>query len=134
MNTADIRNTTRDQGLFWAIAMPVTVLVLATAFVYGYRGDAIAELLDEKIESWQVRRRLLRARRLTAAIARARGGPGDEGDGLATLGGEKSPRGRARRGSSRSRWFAETLKRTRHGSMGSKSGIRRRATDDSLVV
>lgn len=58
MNTSDIRDTDRDQTFFWAIALPVTFVVLTTAFVYGYRGDAIDQFVDDMWESW----RRLRAR------------------------------------------------------------------------
>lgn len=50
MNTVDIRDTDRDQTLFWSIAVPLTVGILSVAFVYGYRGDAIAELVSELLE------------------------------------------------------------------------------------
>ncbi|KAI1106049.1 hypothetical protein F4804DRAFT_82626 [Jackrogersella minutella] len=43
MNTTDIRDTDYDQRFFWIVAIPVTVVVLALAFFYGYKGDAIEE-------------------------------------------------------------------------------------------
>ncbi|KAI1451696.1 hypothetical protein F4805DRAFT_463537 [Annulohypoxylon moriforme] len=54
MNTTDIRNTDYDQRFFWAVALPVTFVVLALAFFYGYKGDTIEDriltLLYDKSE------------------------------------------------------------------------------------
>ncbi|KAI0897390.1 hypothetical protein F4806DRAFT_398504 [Annulohypoxylon nitens] len=43
MNTTDIRDTDYDQRLFWAVSVPITFAVLALAFLYGYKGDAIED-------------------------------------------------------------------------------------------
>ncbi|KAI1140800.1 hypothetical protein F5Y05DRAFT_402884 [Hypoxylon sp. FL0543] len=43
MNTTDIRDTDYDQRFFWTVAIPVTFVVLALAFFYGYKGDSIEE-------------------------------------------------------------------------------------------
>lgn len=52
MNTADIRDMNRGQGLYWAIAIPVTFSVLLLAFLYGYKGDSTAEKLQRRLESY----------------------------------------------------------------------------------
>ncbi|KAI1206728.1 uncharacterized protein F4807DRAFT_438038 [Annulohypoxylon truncatum] len=43
MNTTDIRDTDYDQRFFWTVALPVTFVVLALAFFYGYKGDTIED-------------------------------------------------------------------------------------------
>ncbi|OTA79326.1 hypothetical protein M434DRAFT_38340 [Hypoxylon sp. CO27-5] len=43
MNTTDIRDTDYDQRFFWTVAIPVTFVVLALAFFYGYKGDSIED-------------------------------------------------------------------------------------------
>ncbi|KAI0883680.1 uncharacterized protein GGS22DRAFT_194936 [Annulohypoxylon maeteangense] len=43
MNTTDIRDTEYDQRFFWTVALPVTFVVLALAFFYGYKGDTIED-------------------------------------------------------------------------------------------
>ncbi|OTA54642.1 hypothetical protein K449DRAFT_469323 [Hypoxylon sp. EC38] len=43
MNTTDIRDTDYDQRFFWTVAIPVTFVVLALAFLYGYKGDSIED-------------------------------------------------------------------------------------------
>jgi len=48
MNTADIHDTEAGQSLYWMIAIPVTVTVLALAFVYWYKGDEIGDWIHEK--------------------------------------------------------------------------------------
>ncbi|KAG6353490.1 hypothetical protein INS49_005671 [Diaporthe citri] len=45
MNTNDIRNMDSNQPLFWAVAAPLTILVLATAFIYGYKSDEVEDVL-----------------------------------------------------------------------------------------
>ncbi|KAL2277848.1 hypothetical protein FJTKL_15138 [Diaporthe vaccinii] len=45
MNTNDIRNMESNQPLFWAVAVPVTALVLAAAFLYGYKSDEVEDVL-----------------------------------------------------------------------------------------
>ncbi|CAI4214319.1 unnamed protein product [Parascedosporium putredinis] len=42
MNTTDIRDMNSDQKLFWVTAVPVTALVIAIAFTYGYGGETIS--------------------------------------------------------------------------------------------
>lgn len=41
MNTVDVRDTTATQGLFWATALPVTVLICAVSVLVAYRGEVI---------------------------------------------------------------------------------------------
>lgn len=49
MNTVDIRDIEATQTLYWTIAIPVTVVVLAIAFVYGYKGDEIGDWIHDRI-------------------------------------------------------------------------------------
>jgi hypothetical protein len=49
MNTVDIRDIEADQRLYWTISIPVTIAVLALAFVYGYKGDEIGDWIHDKI-------------------------------------------------------------------------------------
>jgi hypothetical protein len=51
MNTADLRDMNFDQKLFWAVSIPITVVVLGTAFLYGYKGEAIADHVSTAIQS-----------------------------------------------------------------------------------
>jgi len=44
MNTSDIRDMESNQRLFWSVAAPVTALVLTAAFLYGYKGEEIADV------------------------------------------------------------------------------------------
>ncbi|KAK0610421.1 cora-like Mg2+ transporter protein-domain-containing protein [Bombardia bombarda] len=43
MNTSDIRDLDAGQTLYWTVAIPVTVVILFLAFIYGYRGDEIQD-------------------------------------------------------------------------------------------
>ncbi|KXG47977.1 Mg2+ transporter protein, CorA-like/Zinc transport protein ZntB [Penicillium griseofulvum] len=43
MNTTDIRETKFDQTIFWEVAIPSTIVILALAFLYGYKWDYIYE-------------------------------------------------------------------------------------------
>lgn len=45
MNTSDIRDMESNQRLFWSVAVPVTVLVLTAAFIYGYKADEVMDVL-----------------------------------------------------------------------------------------
>ncbi len=51
MNTADIRDMDASQSLYWTVAIPVTVTVLAVAFVYGYKGDEIGDWIHDRIRA-----------------------------------------------------------------------------------
>lgn len=53
MNTTDIRDTQLTQKIFWVTAVPLTVVILALAFLYGYRWDDIYKYLGDK---WEERR------------------------------------------------------------------------------
>ena len=53
MNTADLRNMDSSQTLFWAVAAPLTVTVVAAAWFYGYRWEAWE---DRWRKSWENRR------------------------------------------------------------------------------
>jgi len=45
MNTNDIRNMSNSQSTFWAIALPVTIVVVGLAVLAAYKGDSILEWL-----------------------------------------------------------------------------------------
>lgn len=44
MNTADIRNSTSNQSLFWLIGLPLTMLVIGLAYLIAYKGDELRDL------------------------------------------------------------------------------------------
>ncbi|KAH8802972.1 hypothetical protein F5884DRAFT_903578 [Xylogone sp. PMI_703] len=48
MNTVDIRNQNTTQWLFWAIALPITAVVVALALLVAYRYDEMREWMDKK--------------------------------------------------------------------------------------
>jgi Mg2+ and Co2+ transporter CorA len=48
MNTADIRNQETTQWLFWAITLPITVVVILLALLVAYRLDEMREWIDKK--------------------------------------------------------------------------------------
>ncbi len=68
MNTADLRDMDSSQTLFWAVAAPLTVTVVAAAWFYGYRWEAWE---DRWRKSWEQRR--MGTRSATAAEAWAGG-------------------------------------------------------------
>jgi hypothetical protein len=47
MNTADIRNTDRSQGFFWAIAVPVTAGIVFAAVLLAYHGDKLYDRISQ---------------------------------------------------------------------------------------
>lgn len=49
MNAADIRDTESDQRMFWLIAIPLTAVTLAAAFLYGYRGFQIEDWVSARL-------------------------------------------------------------------------------------
>lgn len=51
MNTTDIRDTGYDQKIFWTAALPVTLGVLALAFLYGYKWDLILTWVSRSVKS-----------------------------------------------------------------------------------
>jgi hypothetical protein len=61
MNAADIRDMGGTQSLYWTVAIPVTVVVLAVAFVYGYKGDEIGDWVHDTIHARNAARFLRRA-------------------------------------------------------------------------
>ncbi|KAI0542730.1 hypothetical protein GGR58DRAFT_496836 [Xylaria digitata] len=46
MNTTDIRDTGYDQRLFWITSVPTTALVIAVAYLYGYKWENWKESLN----------------------------------------------------------------------------------------
>jgi hypothetical protein len=45
MNFADIRDMERTQGLFWAVAVPVTAGIIVLAVFLANHGDRVLELV-----------------------------------------------------------------------------------------
>ena len=68
MNTSDIRSLQSGQWLFWAVALPLTVSVVALASFIGYRGERIRETLS-RVKTQQ-RSRVLVPAKLADAEAR----------------------------------------------------------------
>ena len=52
MNTADIRNTDRDQRFFWAIAIPITASIVGVAVLFAYQGDKLYNALFKASHRW----------------------------------------------------------------------------------
>lgn len=44
MNTTDVRELDRDQGIFWSSAVPLTLAVSSLALVFGYKWDIVTAL------------------------------------------------------------------------------------------
>ena len=53
MNTIGIRDIEATQSLYWAIAVPVTVVVLGFAVAYGYKGDEITDSIRDRVHLWK---------------------------------------------------------------------------------
>jgi Mg2+ and Co2+ transporter CorA len=51
MNTADMRDMSNNQWLFWATGIPVTIFVLALAYIYGYKGDEIRDWMIQRLDN-----------------------------------------------------------------------------------
>ena len=49
MNTSDIRNTDRDQWLFWAIAAPLTLFIVGVCMVVAYEGERIRDVIVQSL-------------------------------------------------------------------------------------
>ncbi|KAJ5959242.1 Mg2+ transporter protein CorA-like/Zinc transport protein ZntB [Penicillium vulpinum] len=64
MNTTDIRDTNFDQTIFWEIAIPLTIVIVTLAFLYGYKWDDIYEYGIEWREERSRKRAQKRARKL----------------------------------------------------------------------
>jgi hypothetical protein len=64
MNTADIRNMTQHQGLFWAVALSLTTVVVCAASFLAFYGGAIVERLFEMREEYRRRKAVRRAGRI----------------------------------------------------------------------
>ncbi|KAF2763433.1 hypothetical protein EJ05DRAFT_38602 [Pseudovirgaria hyperparasitica] len=77
MNTTDIRDITWSQTIFWATAVPITLLTVLLALGLAYKGDRISALirrlhrtlsgrperaLDLSLSSWSKNRRLTQRR------------------------------------------------------------------------
>jgi hypothetical protein len=55
MNTADIRNINKSQGLFWAIAVPVTAVIVLVAILLAYHGDKLYDRILQMIHRFAER-------------------------------------------------------------------------------
>lgn len=51
MNTVDIRDMNQKQGLFWIVAIPLTVVTVGACLLIGYNGDQLRDMI-----SWLYRR------------------------------------------------------------------------------
>jgi Mg2+ and Co2+ transporter CorA len=49
MNTVDLENTIGGQWHFWAIALPVSAIVVALSLLIGYRSDDFLQFLEKRI-------------------------------------------------------------------------------------
>ncbi|GAB1206161.1 hypothetical protein APSETT445_004843 [Aspergillus pseudonomiae] len=49
MNTSDIRNTDRNQWLFWAIAAPLTLFIVGVCMVVAYEGERIRDVIVQSL-------------------------------------------------------------------------------------
>jgi hypothetical protein len=47
MNTVDIRDMTSGQGLFWAIALPLTFITIGATMLIGYNGDVLRDSISD---------------------------------------------------------------------------------------
>jgi Mg2+ and Co2+ transporter CorA len=54
-NTVDIRGTIGGQWHFWAIALPVSTIVVALSLLIGYRSDDFQKFLEESISKLKSR-------------------------------------------------------------------------------
>jgi hypothetical protein len=52
-----MRDLDSDQSLFWSVAVPLTVVVMALAFIYGYKGDEIVDWFSDKMHDRRKRQR-----------------------------------------------------------------------------
>jgi hypothetical protein len=46
MNTVDIRDMNSEQGLFWAIALPLTFVTIGATVLIGYNGDVFRDFIS----------------------------------------------------------------------------------------
>ena len=77
MNTTDISDMDWDQRIFWATSIPITVLVLGLAFLYGYKGDEVSDWMSSTGRAWKAsltRRKLSIAERFSKTQTRSRDG------------------------------------------------------------
>ena len=74
MNTSDISDMEWDQTIFWATSIPITVLVLALAIAYGYKGDEITDWASENFQLWEGR--LQKGKAIFMTLGKRPGGTG----------------------------------------------------------
>lgn len=73
-NTADIRDMSNTQSTFWALAIPVTVTVVAVAMFVAYKGDVVHDFFSELNQNLGNKRLRLKERS-TIARRKIRGLP-----------------------------------------------------------
>ncbi|KAH7384605.1 hypothetical protein BKA66DRAFT_416936 [Pyrenochaeta sp. MPI-SDFR-AT-0127] len=56
MNTSDIRNTSRGQDFFWAIAIPVTAGIVFLAVLLAYHGDKLYDAVVQVVHQLRKKR------------------------------------------------------------------------------
>lgn len=47
MNTADVRDTTSTQIVYWAVSLPLTLLTIGVALLIGFKAERVQESLGE---------------------------------------------------------------------------------------
>lgn len=129
MNTVDVRNSDANQGIFWMTGVPITVAVLALAFIYGYKGD--------EIHDWMIHESLhQRRQRLSSAFQEIDKSIAHEAPfEIQSLARRRSLRGFVRnRVRSVSSWrpFAGEMPE-KEEKMDMRASVKRRDTDDSLA-
>ena len=52
MNTSDIRGMNSSQGIFWAVAVPSTTIIVGLAFMIAYRTNDTLQWLRGALQFW----------------------------------------------------------------------------------
>ncbi|KAL7954776.1 hypothetical protein V8C34DRAFT_293425 [Trichoderma compactum] len=50
MNTIDVRDSSWNQRIFWITGIPMTVVVLSLAWIYGYKGEEIRDWMIHRMQ------------------------------------------------------------------------------------
>ncbi|KAK0766313.1 hypothetical protein N5P37_000034 [Trichoderma harzianum] len=50
MNTVDVRDSNWNQQIFWITGIPMTVVVLSLAWIYGYKGEEIRDWMIHRMQ------------------------------------------------------------------------------------
>ncbi|KAL6798325.1 hypothetical protein J3E68DRAFT_449296 [Trichoderma sp. SZMC 28012] len=51
MNTVDVRDSNWNQQIFWITGIPMTVVVLSLAWIYGYKGEEIRDWMIHRMQN-----------------------------------------------------------------------------------